>query len=101
MKRIIAAASVVLLSFTVIEKEKVDYVVETDAPGTGGITGATVRLITGNDTLVRTSAPYAVFKDMEAGDTAILIVTHPEYRTYLRQITISDIVFPCSLKKRH
>lgn len=51
---------------------------------------AKVKLIIDNDTLVRYSEPRAIFKDLTLGKQGILIISHPDFNTYIDRISVSD-----------
>ena len=52
---------------------------------------AKVKLIVDNDTLVRYSEPRVIFKDITVGTHGIIIISHPDYDTYIDRISVSDL----------
>lgn len=51
---------------------------------------AKVKLIVDNDTIVRYSEPRVIFKDLTVGTQGIIIISHPDYDTYIDRISVSD-----------
>ena len=51
---------------------------------------AKVKLIVDNDTIVHYSEPRVIFKDLTVGKQGILIISHPDYNTYIDRISVSD-----------
>lgn len=86
----------VLSSFTREDVKFTDYIVSTyctlkdDKNSTETVSGATVKIIYDNDTIVKTTSPRAVFKNLERGKEIIIIISHPEYNTYLNKMEITE-----------
>ena len=51
---------------------------------------AKVKLIVDNDTIVRYSEPRVIFKVLTVGTQGIIIISHPDYDTYIDRISVSD-----------
>lgn len=61
---------------------------------------AKVKLIVDNDTLVHYSEPRVIFKDLTVGKQGILIISHPDYDTYINKVTVSGMPEDVNLRPK-
>lgn len=61
---------------------------------------AKVKLIVDNDTLVHYSEPRVIFKDLTVGKQGILIISHPDYETYINKVTVSGMPEDVNLRPK-